>query len=363
MPITPRVKKDDRWNTLADKYRSHGLVLVLGAGLCAGSNLPTWNELLYRVADACWTKNGRDKIKALEATGMALPAVASVLETQCNKLKKDFPRELRDALYLNFPFKNKPSNTKLLAEHYRDVARHVLGLLPGSNRNDTMATVAAMCVEPDATAKGGFAANPHIHSLVTSNVDVLLRTYIRAQYGEWLLGTVEHARRSRRLGKIPAYYMHGYIRYYDRGPDEEDEPEPLVFTEEEYYDFFNRPNSVFHYTMLYLLREYNCLFIGMSMQDPNFRRLLHYSTIERRPGKDRSNIRMGLRHFAILSRPKTRDLEELSDLSLRRIGVRALWIDGFDEIPDRLSAVYGSDWSKVFPAIAQGQPGADQKAS
>jgi hypothetical protein len=145
------------------------------------------------------------------------------------------------------------------------------------------------------------------------------------------------------------------MRYYAHAREPDDEPSPCVFTEEEYFDFFNRPYSVFNYTMLYLLREYHCLFVGMSMQDLNIRRLLHYSTSELRgPVKDRPT-RTGLRHFAMLKRPDDPELERLTDTSLRRIGTRTLWIDEFEEIPAHLGVLYGDGWDAVYGLEQKGE--------
>ena len=41
--------------------------------------------------------------------------------------------------------------------------------------------------------------------------------------------------------------------------------------------------------------------------------------------------------------------DELTDVALRRLGTRALWIDEFDEIPERLAFVYSeTKWQNVF---------------
>ncbi|HEU0079649.1 MAG TPA: SIR2 family protein [Longimicrobiaceae bacterium] len=56
---------------------------------------------------------------------------------------------------------------------------------------------------------------------------------------------------------------------------EDEAPDVRVFTEQEYFDFFNRPTSIYNYTFLHLLREFPCLFIGLSLKDDNIRRLLH----------------------------------------------------------------------------------------
>lgn len=55
--------------------------------------------------------------------------------------------------------------------------------------------------------------------------------------------------------------MHGLLRFDekrdDRGKEAQDR---VVITEQDYYDFFNDPTSIFNYTSLHLLREHSCLF-------------------------------------------------------------------------------------------------------
>jgi SIR2-like domain len=106
---------------------------------------------------------------------------------------------------------------------------------------------------------------------------------------------------------------------------------------------------VFNYTFLYILREYHCVFIGMSMQDQNVRRLLHYSVAERRGATDADPRRTGLRHYALLPRSGSSRTDKHNDLALRLLGTRALWLESFDEIRSRLEQVYGqSAWQAVY---------------
>lgn len=342
----PPRRERDRWNLLSRYYQDRGLVLVLGAGISTGSNLPGWKEMLLRVGEKCWAKDGRQKVEKLIDAGMSLPAVAGVLQSECGNSALLFQRQLKRALYRDFPFREQALQPKRRATQFRELVDFVHGRAPDAPRNSTLAAVAAFCVRQGED--GRFAANPQVHAVVTSNVDALLRTYVRARYGEWLLGTVESARRTRRTGKMPTYYMHGFLRYYTRVREVDDEPSPCVFTEEEYFDFFNRPYSVFNYTLLYLLREYPCVFVGMSMQDLNIRRLLHYSTAEFRGSARPRSTRAALRHFALLQRPEDPEVQRLTDVSLRRIGTRALWMDDFEEIPERLGQLYGEGWPEVY---------------
>jgi hypothetical protein len=271
---------------------------------------------------------------------MTLPAVAGILDSKCRKGVR-FLHLLANALYRNVPIREA---IKTDAQE-RNLVRFV------QENNFTMRAVAAFCARESRS--GEFVANERVQAVINFNVDSVLRAYAGCRYRTWLFRTIESATQTRTLGRIPIYHMHGFLRFDQDQRRGEEEPVRCVFTEGEYFDFFNRPHSVFNYTFLYLLREFNCLFIGMSMNDENIRRLLHYSTSERRDRfsekGDPNPRRRGLRHFAILKRTGNRILDNLTDVSLQTLGTRALWIDGFDEIPDRLAFVYSPPaWQRVF---------------
>lgn len=81
--------------------------------------------------------------------------------------------------------------------------------------------------------------------------------------------------------RINIYHLHGYLRFDKKAGEPRKETDKITLTEQDYFDVFNDPTSIFNYTFLHLLREWTCLFIGLSMQDENVRRLLHYSAKER----------------------------------------------------------------------------------
>jgi hypothetical protein len=166
--------------------------------------------------------------------------------------------------------------------------------------------------------------------------------------------------------------MHGYL-HFDPGEQnrKRDAVEAVVLTEQDYYDFFNQPNSMFNYTFLYLLREYTCLFIGLSMEDENIRRLLHYSKLERlialarKSGtsvealikKDEKIIQAVGRHFTILLHSKDPQVDCAKEETLRPLGVNILWINRFSEIPSHLQDLYESipedsrHWTDVYDRV------------
>jgi hypothetical protein len=332
------------WQSLKSTYSKHGIFLALGAGVSVGSLLPTWVELLRRLSVEIM---GSDtQFEALQSAGFTLPAVAGILKHSCPE-PEDFARYVRKALYRDFPFfpagVGKHNHTQLV-HHVRD-------------ENPTLRSVASLCASRIENERV-FVANPLIHAVVSFNLDALLQAYIYSRYRKRLLRTIERPSASRRPEKINIYHMHGFLRFDEKWSDpSKGASDKLTLTEHEYFDFFNAPTSLFNYTFLHLLREYSCLFIGLSMRDDNIRRLLHYSKQERlnalleegqAPDKAEEATQ---RHFAILMRSGSRDMDDLLASSLLTLGTRVLWINAYTEIPERLGEIYtsaDSDWEAVF---------------
>lgn len=325
-------------------------MLALGAGVSYGCALPSWPALLVRIGARVLPARGGPLVQELIDSGMTLPAIAGILESAHSKGATAFVSLVRDELYRDFPFHDAIDTRP---EHAR-LVRHV------REKNSTMRAVAALCVRTAGANPGdktgnktaaAFSANDRVHAILNFNFDSVLRSYTRSRYGAYLFRTIESATKARRRDRIPMYHIHGFLKFYQSARRDDDRDVPCVFTEGEYFDFFNRPHGIFNYTFLYLLREFSCLFIGLSMNDENIRRLLHYSTAEfRQAGRGGGAVgeRTGLRHFAVLKRSGSDMRDDLTDLSLRRLGTRVLWLEDHQELPERLAHVYGEQaWAKV----------------
>jgi SIR2-like domain len=330
------------WDELQRDYVKNGVALALGAGVSVGCNLPNWCQLLERIAVRFYGKVGQSLVSEMIAEGYPLPSIASMLEIDCPS-GSDFGEVIRDALYEKFPF--YPDGVKVPADFVKYVKAS----------NKTLGAVAALCTRRVA---GSFVANSNIHSIVNSNYDATLRAYARARYQRNILRTVERPSAGFRRGRINMYHVHGFFQFQkDKRTSDEEAPDIRVFTEQEYFDFFNQPNSLFNYTFLYLLREYNVLFIGMSLMDENIRRLLHYSRKEIRESYEKEKEsseaaeQKSLRHYSIQKRRKSDTVNDMTEKSLRRLGVRSLWIEKFNQIPERLEGLYestGAQWGDVY---------------
>lgn len=87
------------------------------------------------------------------------------------------------------------------------------------------------------------------------------------------------------------------------------------------------------------LTQNTCLFVGVSLTDPNLRRLLDVAW--------RKNPEKTLSHYIIKRLPRFGDAEDVLDDLARlleeqdanALGINVIWVDRYDEVPGFLSDV------------------------
>ncbi len=336
------------WDLLNTTYQRKGLVLALGAGVSKCSDIPSWEELLARLVAKCVPNGNEDRYNELRSQGLSPEIIASIIEEHCGK-RDIFIKEVRDALYQDYPYYKVPitkSNRKRIAGYIR-------------KNNQTLRTVGSLCAIRNP-GKTSCRRNPRIHAIVSLNLDALLQVYIKNRYDKYITRTVERATAETHpeRDQINVYHMHGYLVIGEKIGDKRTEAaDSVVLTEQDYFDFINNPNLLYNYTFLYLMREFNVLFVGLSMLDENIRRMLHYSKKERLENLDQNELSKDelrkeiRRHFVIMRRSGDGFYDRSLEESLDPLGTQVLWVDDYDEIPVRLGAMYGNagdDWAKVY---------------
>ena len=129
--------------------------------------------------------------------------------------------------------------------------------------------------------------------------------------------------------------------------------ESLVFAEEGYHRLFGDPYSWSNLVQLGLLRDATCLMIGLSLTDPNLRRLLevsakrnekfyHYAILPRLNIDKFVVAKTGLP--AIKARPAAVERfltvhHQLQEDLFAELRVKIIWIEDFSEIPPLINSL------------------------
>lgn len=276
------------------------LTLVCGAGVSVGAGIPAWNELLYRLlrttlkrfANADFHELDREDANALQGKYSTL-VMGRYLK---NNLGDDFLGEVRKALY-----SNKPTTGSIV---------------------DAIVRLA----RPERDGEP-------LDSIITFNFDALIEEQLAAHDVSHRAVFSEGVRTL--PNELPVYHVHGYLPRSGKIPS----TSQIVFSEDAYHSQFIEPFSWSNLTQLNKLSENTCLLIGLSLSDPNLRRLLDVS--------NRKNSDEALNHFLIKKVPVKDDTTSISDDLIRlleeqdanALGLNMIWVNSFDDVPKVLDEI------------------------
>ena len=296
LPVEDR--QADKLDTVALKnaHQDGKLTLVCGAGVSIGADIPPWSILLDRLLNEMLKRLVSEKtdIDAARTELQDIRENSSLIAGRYLKsvLKDDFQEEVRKALYKE-------------SKETCDVLKSIVEL---------------------ARPKRGKA---HLDSIISFNFDDLLEQNFKS-------ASIEHKpifSEGSRNGptELPIYHVHGYLPQKGKLSKKNE----IVFSEDSYHDQFVDPFSWSNLTQLNKFTQNTCLFVGLSMTDPNLRRLLDVAM--RRDGEG------GARHFAILKRSsnssKNRMMESLREQDAASLGISILWVNEYEEIPKLITGL------------------------
>lgn len=147
-------------------------------------------------------------------------------------------------------------------------------------------------------------------------------------------------------GALPCYHVHGVLPvasyWRRRTPPRSMNIGNFVFSEDEYHAEYADAYKWSNLTQMSLLGRHTGLFVGLSLEDPNIRRLIdvthkqypeivNYALLPHRRSlaSSRDNRQVVLRNM----------FEGVETTSFAKIGVRVIWVDSHDEIPEVLAKV------------------------
>jgi len=132
-----------------------------------------------------------------------------------------------------------------------------------------------------------------------------------------------------RSNELLIYHVHGFLPRKGRIRKDAE----IVFSEDAYHSQFIDPFSWSNLIQLNKLSQNTCLFIGLSLTDPNLRRLLDVA--------NRKNPYGTLNHYIVKRVPNfsnnTDTLDQLAFLleeqDANELGLNVIWVNEFSEVP------------------------------
>ena len=299
--------------------------LFLGAGVSMSAKMPAWNDLL---------KGLMGEVKQLKA-----PTLEAFKELNTHVLNECGDSHLIMARYLQTAIKlhnNKELFSELIQKY-----------LYNDKNSSNLLTQLALIVK-----------QKKVNEVVTYNFDDLLeQNLVKMQLKESVdFSSISKDAEIKGHNTMPIYHVHGII-------PKEGAVDNVVFSEEEYH---SRYTNAFHWSnieQIHALSRMHCFFVGLSMTDPNLRRLLDVAK--------KVNESNGGSHFAFLQRTKLdkycisnidrsckyvhvseslidkKKQKEIYDLNytvieslFMELGVKVIWFEEFDELPELVAEVF-----------------------
>lgn len=315
-------KRNEYIRQLSQEYRRENIVLFLGAGASFDAGIPKWDNLIselfvtlieekLRENNINISSDKKDKIlkKLMEEN-----SGSQLLQTRLIRsgLENRFTDLVSDILY-----KNSCSTSSLIDE------------------------ICNFCIFKNGKIGVQAVINYNFDNLIERKL-ARLRVKYRSIYGEGMIPDSK---------EIGIYHVHGFLPE-DKQSYENLENSLLVFSEEGYHKLFLEPYNWSNMIQLNYLTNNTCIFIGLSMTDPNLRRLLEIAVQKSLDIEERA------KHYVILKRtqfiedsdfvknPEIHEFkkvyEVLQESFFEELGLNIIWIDDYPEIPNLLRKIKGN---------------------
>lgn len=274
--------------------------LFLGAGVGRSLDLPSWDNLLKNMISTCKQREFKDGdieklTKVCYNSSIVMGRfVRMMMEKKSND--EDYYQCLHDALYGGI-------------SAYRSPLIDEICNLVNSKKSQAQ-------------------------SIITYNFDDVMERALK----ERGIGNYSVFGQNQPQQLFPIYHVHGFVPYANK----DDIKSVPVLSEEEYHRVYASSYNWSNVEQIHALSRTTCIFIGLSMTDPNLRRLLDIAI------QDSEN---DPRHFVFLPRISefgTNQLAEVKNNEAMKIqkqiflelGLRVIWYRDHNEIPELLKNLY-----------------------
>lgn len=328
-----KIERDLIVNEISESYKKGQFCMFLGAGVSSSAGVPDWNTLLNSLF-ANYLTNAFDEHRSISD---------SDINQIVNRLNEvDSQSTLMAARYIRKGLSEKDSKN---SSFNTEVSSHLYKLRDKSKSLDSelIKSITTLCIPRRTGAR--------VRSIITYNFDDLLERQLSKTHiiHKSVYCDIDQTDPE----QLPIYHVHGFLPENMCDYSNMDKS-TFVFSEEGYHKIYSDPYHWSNLVQLNSLRENTCLMIGLSMTDPNLRRLLDISA---------RNIEKP-RHYAFLKRIKLDDFlyKKKSDTEVelalnnvegaeqflnnhfklnqeifKELGVSIIWYEEYSEIPVILS--------------------------
>ncbi|EPN3066535.1 SIR2 family protein [Vibrio fluvialis] len=311
---------------VAYHYSSGRFSMMLGAGVSSSAGLPDWDTLLNSLFVSMLTDDGLGEKKTEN------DQISSIVR----RLREiDGPSALMLARYLRKGLSSGSSEEQ--SKFIESVTNQLYALRNKrfSINSPLIKSIASLCTPSRTGAR--------VRSVLTYNFDDLLERELleRGLSFKSIFEEIDLAGPE----DLPIYHVHGFLPE-DRTNYPNIDQSTLVFSEEGYHQIYGEAYHWSNLIQLNSLKETACLMVGLSLTDPNLRRLLEISAKSLDKPK----------HFAFLKRIDYEEFAKedgksvvkasantirtflerhhsLNEEVMRELGVNIIWYESYDEIP------------------------------
>jgi len=324
-------------NEIRTAYKNGKLVFVFGAGISKDFGLPDWNILLQKLI-----------LKSFEVEGKYSNDRARILAQLFQKIFS--PSPLISARYLKNYFENNDS-----IKFENEVRKALYDSIISNTKSNLMDEILHFCVAPGKA--------PNLDSIITYNYDDILEEYLSKQKINIPFRPIYKVGMKSENNELAIYHIHGYLPRKGNI----DSSLKITLSEDEYHRQYNDIYNWSNMIQINKFKDNTCLFIGVSLTDPNLRRILdiaiahrgeddrpHYIIKKRYDSKNISNNlksilnrNRNLYNEKVMSKLMLSEtteylvkmMERYEEADALSFGINTLWVENYKEIPSVLKSI------------------------
>ncbi|MCO8260182.1 SIR2 family protein [Pseudomonas asiatica] len=317
---------------ISEQYRAGSFSLALGAGVSSSAGLPDWNTLLNSLFVSMLSE---ENIGEGESNNSQVAQIVSRL------MEVDGPSALMLARYIRKGLAaGSPTEQQVFIEA---ITKQLYELRNTDYPIESMliTAIATLCTPTRTGAK--------IKSILTYNFDDFIERALKAK--SLVHKSVFEEFETASAEELPIYHVHGFLPQDRSGYPNLDRC-TLVFSEEGYHQIYRDAYHWSNLAQLNIFKETSCLMIGLSLTDPNLRRLLeiaskslekpkHFAFMRRlnpvkfKRGEGGAPLKIP---NAVIERFLDRHHSTNEEL-MRELGVTIIWYEDYNDIPVILDRV------------------------